>query len=76
MKVETKAGIKNVKIKMNEEIEVDMGNQYLTIWKYKYKNTYRIPIVINIKLNDNKFIGNYISMGNPHIVIFVNNVDK
>ena len=77
MKVETKAGIKNVKIKMNEEIEVDMGKPIFDDMKnINIKNTYRIPIVINIKLNDNKFIGNYISMGNPHIVIFVNNVDK
>lgn len=77
MKVETKAGIKNVKIKMNEEIEVDMGKPIFDDMKnINIKNTYRIPIIINIKLNDNKFIGNYISMGNPHIVIFVNNVDK
>lgn len=77
MKIETKAGIKNAKIKLTEEIEIDMGKPIFDDMKnIKIKNTYRIPIVINIKLNDNNFIGNYISMGNPHIVIFVNNVDK
>ena len=27
-------------------------------------------------MDDTRFIGNYVSMGNPHLVIFVNNVEN
>ena len=78
--VETKAGIKNVKILNNnkiQEIEVDMGtisfNDYKNI---KIDKQYNGPISIKIKTKDKNFIGNYVSVGNPHLVIFVNNVDN
>ena len=78
--VETKAGIKTVKILRNnniQEIEVDMGminfNDYKNI---KINRNYNGPVSINLKIKDQKFIGNYVSVGNPHLVIFVNNVDN
>ena len=78
--IETKSGIKNLKIILENNyvsnVVVDMG--YPTI------NPKDIPVnvddkrVINKKIiiDDKKYYINCISMGNPHTVIFVKNVDK
>ena len=81
IKIETKAGIKiaNIKVINGEvqEIEIDMGRPIFEDTKnINIKNNYKIPISININIDNTKFIGNYISMGNPHLVIFVNNVEN
>ena len=79
--IETKAGVKGVRLKVLNgevyEIEVDMGRPIFDdIKNISVQNNYRIPISVNIKVDDTRFIGNYVSMGNPHLVIFVNNVEK
>ena len=81
IKIETKAGIKFAKLKVLngevQEVEIDMGRPIFNdVKNISIKNNYKIPISINIKVDDNRFIGNYISMGNPHLVIFVNNVEN
>ena len=79
--IETKAGVKVVRLKVLngevQEVEVDMGRPIFDdIKNISVQNNYRIPISVNIKVDDTRFIGNYVSMGNPHLVIFVNNVEK
>ena len=79
--IETKAGVKVVRLKVLngevQEVEVDMGRPIFDdIKNISVQNNYRIPISVNIKVDDTKFIGTYVSMGNPHLVIFVNNVEN
>ena len=79
--IETKAGVKVVRLKVLngevQEVEVDMGRPIFDdIKNIRVQNNYRIPISVNIKVDDTKFIGTYVSMGNPHLVIFVNNVEN
>lgn len=79
--IETKAGVKGVRLKVLNgevyEIEVDIGRPIFDdIKNISVQNNYRIPISVNIKVDDTRFIGNYVSMGNPHLVIFVNNVEN
>ena len=79
--IETKAGVKIVRVKVLngevQEVEVDMGRPIFDdIKNISVQNNYRIPISVNIKVDDTRFIGNYVSMGNPHLVIFVNNVEN
>ena len=79
--IETKAGVKLIRLKvLNGEVQeakVDMGRPIFDdIKNISVQNNYRIPISVNIKVDDTRFIGNYVSMGNPHLVIFVNNVEN
>ena len=79
--IETKAGVKIVRVKVLngevQEVEVDMGRPIFDdIKNISVQKNYRIPISVNIKVDDTRFIGNYVSMGNPHLVIFVNNVEN
>ena len=81
LKIETKAGIRYAYLIIRngivEEIEVDMGRPiFEDNNNIRVKNNYKLPIVININVGNTKFIGNYISMGNPHLVVFVNNVES
>lgn len=79
--IETKAGVKLIRLKVLngevQEAQVDMGRPIFDdIKNIRVQNNYRIPISVNIKVDDTRFIGNYVSMGNPHLVIFVNNVEN
>lgn len=79
--IETKAGVKLIRLKVLngevQEAQVDMGRPIFDdIKNISVQNNYRIPISVNIKVGDTRFIGNYVSMGNPHLVIFVNNVEN
>lgn len=79
--IETKAGVKLIRLKVLngevQEAQVDMGRpSFDDIKNISVQNNYRIPISVNIKVDDTRFIGNYVSMGNPHLVIFVNNVEN
>lgn len=79
--IETKAGVKLIRLKVLngevQEAQVDMGRPIFDdIKNISVQNNYRIPISVNIKVDDTKFIGTYVSMGNPHLVIFVNNVEN
>lgn len=79
--IETKAGVKLIRLKVLngevQEAQVDIGRPIFDdIKNISVQNNYRIPISVNIKVDDTRFIGNYVSMGNPHLVIFVNNVEN
>ena len=79
--IETKAGVKLIRLKVLngevQEAQVDMGRPIFDdIKNISVQNNYRIPISVNIKVDDTRFIGNYVSMGNPHLVIFENNVEN
>ncbi len=79
--IETKAGVKLIRLKVLngevQEAQVDMWRPIFDdIKNISVQNNYRIPISVNIKVDDTRFIGNYVSMGNPHLVIFVNNVEN
>ena len=68
--LETLSGIKRLKLQINpatnlvEEVTVDMGK----------------PIVgekaLEVKAGDQTFVGTVVSMGNPHFVIFVDDITK
>lgn len=75
--IETLAGIKTLKLHIEDEkanlITVDMGEPIL--------EPKDIPVISNnnklsIKKDDSKFVFTCISMGNPHAVTIVNNVEK
>lgn len=73
--IETLAGVKTVEIlNCGEEIKIDMGRP-----TFSYKE---IPVFyednksINIKIENNMYEFFPISMGNPHVVCFQNDIDK
>lgn len=77
--IETKAGLRKVELVFEEDIvigaKVDMGKPVL--------QSETIPIVYNkdtmvnesLEVGDTKYIVTALSMGNPHIVTFVDNLD-
>lgn len=82
-KIETISGIKEIQLSVENKtvsyIKVDMGNP---IFEYN-----KIPVIfpnilekslqsLEINCDDKKYIGYPISMGNPHFVIFDNELDK
>lgn len=75
IKIETLAGIKNIEILKNEnKIKVDMG---IPILDYdKIPVFYENDGSINIKIEDEIFEFFPISMGNPHVVCFKENIEK
>tara|TARA_B100000965_G_scaffold405597_1_gene440303 strand:- start:4662 stop:5516 length:855 start_codon:yes stop_codon:yes gene_type:complete len=76
--IETKAGIISTSFNGNENIKVNMGNPIL--------NPELIPTNLltdesgipngNIKLNDQYFTIYAVSMGNPHMILFVNDINN
>ncbi len=72
--VETKAGIIVPKIISDNEVRVNMGKPILAPSKIpcKAENNLNIPFVTE----DEKFLLNAVSMGNPHCVIFVEKDSK
>lgn len=73
--IETKSGVKRVMIEENN-ITVEMG--------YPIFNPKNIPVILDddiilnkeIIINNKKYYINCVSMGNPHTVIFVEDVEK
>lgn len=73
--IETKSGVKRIMIEENN-ITVEMG--------YPIFNPKNIPVLLNddiilnkeIIINNKKYYINCVSMGNPHTVIFVEDVEK
>ena len=64
LNIETKAGIKNISIEKNyEKIKVKMGKAKL-LWKNK------------IEVNNRIYDASYINIGNPHCVLFVEDVEE
>lgn len=78
MLVETKSGIRKVRCGLPfDEIEVDMGKPKLNdsenIKEGKETGGGKI---VKLKIQGKEMIGYGISMGNPHIIFFVDNVEK
>ena len=85
--IETLAGIKKLKLNLVEgkvdTVEVDMGEPILEAEKIPVKNTILTKSnedkefnKINIKALDKEFCLTCVSMGNPHAVTYVQNVDN
>lgn len=78
--IETKSGIKKIKIILNNEhvisIIVDMGIPIFS--SEDIPTTFKDKIIINkkIKIKNNELHINCVSVGNPHVVIFVKNIDN
>ncbi len=76
--------VSNVTVDMGEPIFekekipvlIDEKNFYKNVTVQNDKNKNKIPINFNLKVLDKTFDINCISMGNPHSIIIVENVDK
>ncbi|MBS7658401.1 MAG: diaminopimelate epimerase [Candidatus Bathyarchaeia archaeon] len=79
LNIETKAGLRKVWLKIEDkkvkEVKVNMGKP---IFERKLIPVLGEGTFINeeIKVGDNVFQATCVSMGNPHCVIFVNNLEK
>lgn len=81
MKIETASGIKKIEVTVNDEnkveyVKVDMGKAVLT--------PKDIPMLVDgdsfiegeIEVNNEKYTATAVSMGNPHLVIFMKGIDE
>ena len=80
IRIETLAGIKNLKLKVQNKkakmITVDMGEPILEATKIPVSSD-KTPIRgIKIKGLDKEFVATCVSMGNPHAVILLEDIDK
>lgn len=79
LKVETKSGIKDVSLRVCEDgiesIMIDMGKPDISARKIPVITDKSIFVNEDICVLDKKFKTTCISVGNPHAVCFVNNVD-
>ena len=78
--IETLAGIKAVRVytvngKVNI-VEVNMGKANFEKNDDIIPENENIPIRLEYKIDGKKYIGTYVSMGNPHFVIFENNIEE
>lgn len=82
LKIETNAGIKQIKInnKNIKEISVNIGKPILDTIKIPvylpYKNTQNGINNFDIKMDEKNYKFYFISVGNPHSVCFVENIEK
>ena len=81
LRIETSAGIKTISLTLNEQNKVilatvDMGEPILEPSKIPVKISQKRAIDIPIETPKGSFKMTCVSMGNPHAVIFVDNVDK
>ena len=81
LRIETSAGIKTISLTLNEQNKVilatvDMGEPILEPSKIPVKISQEQAIDIPIETPKGIFKMTCVSMGNPHAVIFVDNVDK
>lgn len=81
LEIETLAGIKKLKLHTNSDnkvdtVEVDMGKPILETEKIPVAYTDENPVKnLKIKVLDKEFTFTCVSMGNPHAVTIVDNVD-
>lgn len=80
VKIETLAGIKNLKLKVENKkvkmITVDMGEPILEADKIPVMSD-KTPVKnLKIKAWDREFLATCVSMGNPHAVIMVENIEE
>ena len=81
LRIETSAGIKTISLTLNEQNKVilatvDMGEPILEPSKIPVKISQGRTIDIPLETPKGIFKMTCVSMGNPHAVIFVDNVDK
>ena len=78
--IETLAGIKELKLNIKEgkveTVKVDMGEPILTPEKIPVSSKEEIVKKFKIESFDKTFYFTCVSMGNPHAVTVVNNIDK
>lgn len=74
--IETKAGIKKLKLNIENEkvktVTVDMGEPILDKNEIPYISDSKF---VELKVLDREFIFTPVSMGNPHAITFINNLD-
>lgn len=80
LKIETLAGIKTLELNVQDgqvfEVTVDMGEPILEPRKIPVNSNLKEFINQEIKVNDTNYFATCVSMGNPHTIIFVKDVDK
>ena len=78
--IETKAGIKILTLTIENNkvvsVRVDMGKPVLEVEKIPYKGNKKYCIEEKILLDQQEFEITAVSMGNPHAVIFVDDVEN
>ena len=79
LKIETLAGIKTLELNVQDgqvfEVTVDMGEPILEPRKIPVNSNLKEFINQEIKVNDINYFATCVSMGNPHTIIFVKDVD-
>ena len=79
LKIETLAGIKTLELNVQDgqvfEVTVDMGEPILEPRKIPVNSNLKEFINQEIKVNDTNYFATCVSMGNPHTIIFVKDVD-
>lgn len=79
IKIETLAGIKTLELNVQDgevfEVTVDMGEPILEPRKIPVNSNLKEFINQEIKVNDTNYFATCVSMGNPHTIIFVKDVD-
>ena len=80
LKIETLAGIKTLELNVQDgqvfEVTVDMGEPILEPRKIPVNSNLKEFINQEIKVNNTNYFATCVSMGNPHTIIFVKDVDK
>lgn len=81
MTIETLAGIKKVRVYTMQDgkvqtVQVNMGKASLEKNKDIITNDENIPIILKYEIEGKIFTGTYISIGNPHFVIFERTIDN
>lgn len=80
LEIETLAGIKKLKLNVNEgkveTVEVDMGEPILEASKIPVISDEKIVENLKIPVLDKEFIFTCVSMGNPHAITIVDNIES
>jgi len=80
IKIETLAGVKNLKLKVQNRkvkmITVDMGEPILEATKIPVSSDKTPVRGMKIKVLDKELVATCVSMGNPHAVILLEDLDK
>ena len=80
IKIETLAGVKNLKLKVQNRkvkmITVDMGEPILEATKIPVRSDKTLVRGMKIKVLDKELVATCVSMGNPHAVILLEDIDK
>jgi len=78
--IETKAGLKEIKLNIKEDkvisIKVDMGEPYLNVEKIPVIFNKNVVVDEEIEIEGKKYSITCVSMGNPHTVIFVKDINE